>query len=213
MDYFKFNNGALLEAALTHPSYRAKKNSHEFEMLSCIGAQVLNLVLTEELVKRYPGDGRQNYLRKIDKLLFKDVRRAVFIKIEGEKVLKADPLELKMLTSYIFAEACEAYIGALYIDQGIKHVAKFIKEHWQPYIEGKFKIEYDYKQRLDEWVNRSYQEHPIYKVVRESEINFPSLMAVEVSLPQRKSVIGYGPSQSLAQKSAALSVLRELNLI
>ncbi len=202
-----------METALTHPSYKNRRMSGEFEKISFIGTQVLNLVLTEELVKRYSDNSRISYLKRIDKLLFKDVRRAVFIKIEGEKVLKADPLELKMLTSYIFAEACEAYIGALYLDQGIKEAAKFIKEHWQPYLDGKVKVEHDYKQRLDEWTNKSYQELPVYKVIRESEINFPALMAVEVSLPQRKSAIGYGPSQSLAQKSAALSVLRELNLL
>ena len=53
LDY-RFRDGGLLSAALTHPSRRAQGKTSEYERLEFLGDAILGMVVARELYERYP---------------------------------------------------------------------------------------------------------------------------------------------------------------
>lgn len=208
----KIKNPMLLEGALTHPSYNPKKRTI-FERLEFLGDRVLGLIISEELICKHPHDKEGDLAKKLAKLVSKDVCRAVFISIQGDKHLKANVKELKMVTSHIFSDACEALLGALYMDQGLRETKKFVLEHWRPYIDGKINLDQDYKTRLQEWVQKHYNQTPQYILIDKKGTEHQPIFTVEVTIPQRNPIQGVGPTMRMAEKSAALAMLQILDLI
>ncbi|CAO5679034.1 MAG: Ribonuclease 3 [Holosporales bacterium] len=208
----KIKNERLKEGALTHPSFNPKKRTI-FERLEFLGDRVLGLIISEELVCKHPKDSEGALAKKLSKLVSKDVCRAIYIAIEGDKHLKANPKELKMVTSHIYSDACEALLGALYLDQGLREAKKFVTQHWGPYIDEKVNLDQDYKTRLQEWVQKHYNQTPVYELQRKSGTDHQPEFTVTVTIPQRKPVEGVGPTMRMAEKSAALSMLKVLDLI
>ena len=130
---FKFKGTGLLEEALTHRSYlneNPRWHHHNNERLEFLGDAVLELVVTEELFSRFPK-------REEGKLT---VLRAALVNSKSlYEVANTIGLDKELLLSRgenkdaegkgretISANAVEAVIGAIYIDQGYEKAKRFI---------------------------------------------------------------------------------------
>jgi len=120
---YTFRDPALLERALTHPSWAAENGGAHFEQLEFLGDAALDLLASESLLRLRP-DWDQGELSKARTWLVNERALAV---VAGEWEL-ADALrlgkgELKQRArdgdrARILADAVEAVLGAAWLDAG-----------------------------------------------------------------------------------------------
>jgi len=109
------------------------------------------------------------------------------------------------------ADTIEAIIGALFLDQGLKPVYEFIKEHIIAEIPKKLsKPLKDAKSRLQEYIQSQKLPTPKYKVIEESGPDHNKKFIVEVSVKDKHLGQGVGKSKSTAEQKAAENALSSL---
>jgi len=135
-----FKNKELLTQAFCHRSYLNENPSFPLEnneRLEFLGDAVLELVITEFLYKKYP--------KKTEGELTSWRAALVNAKILGDLAKDLDFNDFLLLSrgeskekgkarQYILANTCEAFVGALYLDQGYESASKFIEKQLAPKI-------------------------------------------------------------------------------
>eukprot|EP01132_Coremiostelium_polycephalum_P000196 gene196-260_t len=121
------NNLSLYRLALQHSSAKIEQNSNE--RLEFLGDAVLSLVVAEYLFKKYPLQ-EEGFLTEIRSRI---VNRAslgeLAKKIGMDELLRYDTRSVNQHnTRFVYGNALEAFIGAVYLDQGYMLCAKFIVE-------------------------------------------------------------------------------------
>src|SRR3989338_10614951 len=120
---YTFQNNDFLQQALTHRSYLNENPSWHLdhnERLEFLGDAVLELVVTEYLYKNYPNpEGEMTNWRAAL------VNAVILSKITGEFDLndyillsRGEAKDTGRARQYILANAIEAFIRAIYLDQG-----------------------------------------------------------------------------------------------
>ena len=128
----KFKNLDLLKSAVVHRSYLNEHKSFELdhnERLEFLGDAVLEIITTEHLYRNYPnpeGDLTNWRASLVNSKMLADIAQDLGI----EPFLKMSKGEKQdnntKARNYILANALEAVIGAIYLDQGLKISQKFI---------------------------------------------------------------------------------------
>ncbi len=130
----KFNNLNYLKEALTHRSYLNEHSNWPFchnERLEFLGDAVLELILSDFLFKKYPDfeEGKLTALRA--NLANSFSLRETALKLGLHNYVLLSKGEAKNLTpkSFILADVLEAFIGAIYLDQGFNKAQEFVNQH------------------------------------------------------------------------------------
>ncbi len=213
----RFKDKNILTEAITHRSYL---NEHpEFkldhnERLEFLGDAVLELVVTEHLYQKYPNP--EGELTNWRASLVNGVNLAqIAKKMELEQFIRMSRGESKDSNSkarqYILANAMEAVIGAIYIDQGIKEAKKFIEKNiltgLEEIIENKLYI--DPKSRFQEKAQEISGITPSYKVLESAGPDHNKTFRVGVFLDKEMIADGSGSSKQEAQIEAAKKALKK----
>ncbi len=125
-----FKDKKLLIKSLTHKSFNSNNN---YEKLEFLGDRVLGLIISKTLLEIFPDDKEGSLDKKLASLvnrkkcceISKKLNLENFI-VTGNKRSKKNKIEDK-----IISDACEALIGAIYLDQGLSSVEKFILKFWK----------------------------------------------------------------------------------
>ena len=160
----KFKNKELLSLSLTHKSFNHLSNNEKLEFL---GDRVLALVLSKKLFSLYPQESEGNLDRKFASLVNRKTCLRIGKKLELEKFLilgNAYKKKIK-IEDKILSDACEALIGAVYLDSGFKVAENFILKFWNDEIKKTVKIEIDSKTKLQEFSLKCFKKLPIYKTL------------------------------------------------
>jgi ribonuclease-3 len=213
----KFNNPKLLEQALTHRSYLNEHRDHKLEhneRLEFLGDAVLELVVTEYLYENYKNpEGELTNWRAA--LVNGEMLASISKKLEIEEYLLMSRGEAKdkgRARQYLLANAFEAIVGAIYIDQkekGYQECKKFILENVVselPEILDK-KLFMDPKSRFQEVSQEKVGITPSYRVMSESGPDHDKKFIVGVYLGDDFVAEGDGASKQEAQKNAAIKAL------
>src|SRR5690606_29455831 len=155
----KFANERLLIQAFTHSSY---VNEHRTELyednerLEFLGDAVLELAVSQFLYRNYPkkSEGELTKLRAAivcEPSLFQLAKELKFDQVillgKGEEITGGRH------RPSLLADAFEAFVGALYLDQGFDKVVEFLDVYVFPKIKkGAFSHMMDYKSQLQEIV-------------------------------------------------------------
>lgn len=213
----RFKDKNILTEAITHRSYL---NEHpEFkldhnERLEFLGDAVLELVVTEHLYQKYPNP--EGELTNWRASLVNGVNLAqIAKKMELEQFIRMSRGESKDGNSkarqYILANAMEAVIGAIYLDQGIKEAKKFIEKNiltgLEEIIENKLYI--DPKSRFQEKAQEISGITPSYKVLESAGPDHNKTFRVGVFLDKELIADGNGSSKQEAQIEAARKALKK----
>lgn len=212
----KFKNKDLLTQAFVHRSYLNENPDFHLdqnERLEFLGDAVLELVVTEDLYKRYPdkSEGELTNWRAAlvnSKMLAKvaeDVGLNDFLLLsrgEGKEVGKA--------RQYILANSFEALVGSIYLDLGYEAAEKFIKKYLIVNLEdiiktGSYK---DSKSHFQEEAQEMVGLTPIYKVIKEWGPDHKKNFTVGVYLGKELVAEGQGSSKQEAEEEAAKEALR-----
>src|SRR3989338_6268667 len=133
-----FRNPALLEQALVHRSYLNENPGFTLwhnERLEFLGDAVIELVVTEYLYRTYPNpEGELTNWRAslVNAKTLAEIAAAIFLN-DYLYLSRGEAKEVNTKArQYILANAFEAVVGALYLDQGIEAAESFIKRELLP---------------------------------------------------------------------------------
>lgn len=197
---------ALLDKALTHPSYENRPGVKEWERLEFLGDAVVDLYVCDFLYKNFRDKG-EGELSKIKayivstNFLFK-----VAYSIGLDKLLLLGKGEEKTSRGKerILASALESVCGAIYISCGLKKVFKFLDMVYAPKI--MFAVEggdyVDYKTLLQEIAQRRFSTVPVYETVNVVGPNHSPMFEVKVKVGDLEEY-GVGSNKKEAQRRAA----------
>lgn len=211
-----FKDIGLLEESLTHRSYlneNRRKNLRHNERLEFLGDAVLELVVTDFLFSNYGNpEGELTSWRAA--LVNGEMLSSVSKKLGAEKYLLMSRGEAKdtgRARRYLLANALEAIIGAIYLDQGYKQAEKFIQENIIVNIDNilEEKLYLDPKSYFQEKAQEHSKVTPSYKVIEESGPDHDRVFTVGVFLEDKLIAQGSGPSKQDAQREAARAGLKK----
>ena len=212
----RFTSPAQLKLALTHRSYlhvTGQRDSNE--RLEFLGDSVLGLVTSEHLYRAHPGE-HEGQLTKTKSLLVSKAilsRRALAMGLGRFVLMSHSEMESggRQRLS-ILADAFEAVIGAIYLDQGFEAARSFI-ERWllrdtRAIVADKRHT--NYKSHLQEYVQSTYRTHPVYRIRSEVGPDHSKQFMVEVIVGRRTLGEGKGRNKKEAEQAAARDALERV---
>lgn len=216
-----FKNKNLLKQAFIHRSFinenPGSSLSHN-ERLEFLGDAVLELVVTDFLYKKYPSytEGELTAIRSalVNAIIISEV--ASKIGMNNYLLLsKGEAKDNGKARQYILANTYEAYIGAVYLDQGYDAVNKFVIDtllHRTQEIVSK-KLWRDAKSLVQEKVQEYLGVTPAYKVLSESGPDHDRHFTVGIFFGPSMIAEGKGKSKQEAEQKAAETALKIKNWI
>jgi ribonuclease-3 len=216
----EFTNKALLQRALTHRSYLNENPDYPLEdneRLEFLGDAVLDFITGEYLYHRFPemAEGRLTNLRSALVRTERLAHYAVQLNL-GEFLFlgRGEEDSGGRKRPAILCDAFEALIGALYLDQGIEAVQKFVQKIIEPSLVEILAsdADKDAKSQLQEIAQSHFQLTPTYRTIKEQGPDHAKEFTVEAVIGDKIYGVGEGFSkQSAAQAAAqrALDLLRQ----
>jgi len=210
----RFKNHDLLLEALTHRSYlneRPDWHLNHNERLEFLGDAVLEMAVTEFLFKNY-GDpeGTLTSWRAalVNAIMLSEIAKKVDL---NEYILlsQGEKKDVGRARQYILANAMEAVIGAIYLDQGYEESKKFIDKIIIPELPRiiEEKLYKDAKSLFQEKAQEETGITPSYKVLDQWGPDHSKMFKIGVYLDEELVGLGLGPSKQEAQQKAAEDAL------
>lgn len=217
-----FNNKALLRQAFTHRSYinenrGLKENGGHNERLEFLGDAVLELVVTHYLYDLYPNKTEGDLTSIRSALVNAQTCSTIASEIRINDFLLLSRGEAKdtgRARQYILANALEAVIGAIYLDQGYKKTKEFIYKYITAPLTERVVREglwVDAKSRFQEKAQEVEGVTPSYKTLKEIGPDHDKKFTVGVFLNHNKIAEGIGESKQDAEQMAAENALSQKN--
>jgi len=213
-----FSDISLLKTACTHRSYlneNKSSSSEHNERLEFLGDAVLELVVTSFLFRKYSkkAEGELTAYRSsiVNAVSLTKVAEHMGL---NEYILlsKGEAKDTGRARSIILANAIEAVIGAIYMDQGYNAAANFISSHILNVIDieeiVKNKSWFDAKSRFQERAQEKVGKTPSYKTLKEVGPDHDKQFTLGVFLGDVQVAIGTGPSKQEAEQKAAEKALQ-----
>ena len=218
----KFKNQKLFEQAFIHRSYlnEARQKVESNERLEFLGDSILSFVVSKYLFNTYPlfNEGTLTNLRSLlvnTKSLAQKARELGF----GEllKLSKGEEESKGRENESLLADSFEAFIGALFLDQGILVVEKFLLEIMllKSHILLQKETLKDPKSLLQEYVQakgpagQGGKNSPVYKVLNEKGPSHAKTFSVGVYVGNVLIAKGEGKSKQSAEEMAARQALEK----
>src|SRR3989344_3448312 len=212
-----FNKQELLEEALTHRSYLNEHPRWKYphnERLEFLGDAVLELAVSENLFERFPEKPEGDLTNLRAALVRAEMLAQVAHEAGVNDVIRLSRGEAKdtgRARDVILANAFEAIIGALYLDQGFRIVKAYLKRTLLPKLEyilvsGAFR---DSKSRFQEVAQEKLRITPSYAVLSQRGPDHARIFTVGVYLGEELVAKGEGPSKQIAQQRAAEQALKK----
>lgn len=211
----KFSNIDLLKQALVHRSYLNEHRDFPLdhnERLEFLGDAVLELVVTEYLYLNYPNpEGELTNWRAslVNSNMLSELAREA--RLEDYLFLsKGESKDKGKARQYILANAFEAVIGAIYLDQGWEASKVFITDNLLSRLEYilEHKLYLDPKSKFQEMAQERLGITPSYQVINETGPDHEKEFEVAALLKDQVIATGKGTSKQEAQVHAAAAALK-----
>lgn len=210
-----FKNKDLLKQAFIHRSFineNPRTNLDHNERLEFLGDAVLELVVTDFLYKKYPtyAEGELTALRSalVNAITLSEVAASINMN-EYLLLSRGEAKDMGKARQYILANTFEAYIGALYLDQGYDMAEQFLQKFLLPKtaeIVAK-KLWRDAKSLVQEKAQEYLGVTPAYKVLSESGPDHDKHFTVGIVFGDELVSQGTGKSKQEAEQKAARGAL------
>ncbi len=212
----KFKNKKLLQTAFTHRSFineNRKGVKEHNERLEFLGDAVLELVATFFLYKKYPEKNEGDMTSYRSALVNAVTLSEVASKLNMNDFLllsKGEAKDTGRARQIILANTMEAFIGALFLDQGYEVTEAFIKKHITALIDKIVENEswLDAKSHFQEMAQEVVGVTPLYETIAEIGPDHDKKFTVGVFLGREKVAEGEGKSKQDAEQEAAKGGLK-----
>jgi ribonuclease-3 len=209
----KFNNESLLKRALSHSSYAYEQNSLSNERLEFIGDAVLDLIVGKFLYDELPeseGVLTKKRAQEVCEAALSEYAKSFNL---GDYLLlgKGEEMSGGREKPAILADAFEAFLGAIYIDKGLKEVYKVVEKVVFPNIRRNInKEDSDYKSKLQELLQADKRSLK-YEIISETGPAHDKDFRARVYMDEHiKMGEGKGKSKKEAEQNAAFAALQKL---
>ena len=213
----QFNEASHLYNAFTHSSYvneHRRKKYTDNERLEFLGDAVLELGVSEYLYAAEPNmsEGELTKLRAAIVCEPSLVAFANELKFGAYVLLgKGEEQTGGRTRPALLADVFEAFIGALYIDQGMPTVTVFLEKVVFPKVkDGAFSHVMDYKSRLQEMIQQTNTGQLQYQIIEEKGPAHAKEFITTVQLADEVLGTGTGRSKKEAEQEAARQALLQL---
>ena len=212
---YRFKKKALLEAALTHPSYRYENPEvpTDYQRLEFLGDSVLGMLAADALMKQHP-DSPEGDLTKLKSALTSGPALAkaaaelglgdYLLLGRGEAAAGGAGRESNL------EDALEAVMGAIWLDGGLKAIRKFFERHVFQTLETSEADLTNPKGALQEYAQKEGFGIPEYSVVEESGPDHDRRFKVQVTV-STFVFRGEGRSRREAEKVAAAKAVHSFS--
>lgn len=206
---YEFLDRENLKLALSHRSYSSRNN----ERLEFLGDSILNFVIAEAVYHKFP-KGKEGQLSRLRAKLVKGVTLAEIARswslgdylLLGSGELKSGGFRRES----ILADAVEAIIGAIYLEQGLPVIKPLIEGWYQDRIDA-MSLEdtmKDSKTRLQEYLQGRKLELPKYEVISVTGAAHDQVFVVDCHSGLTDAPVrGSGSSRKIAEQEAAKALL------
>jgi ribonuclease-3 len=213
-----FHQESLLEQAFVHSSYINENPGFarpSNERLEFLGDSILNFVITEKLYEEFPKlpEGKLTEIRA--SLVCRDTLAGLASSLKlGDWLLLGQGEEANegRTKASNLANAMEALIGALYLDQGLARARRFILKQLKPELEEikAGKTTPNYKALVQEFIQGQKRATPIYRLVEASGPDHSKQFTAEILVEGEALGKGTGKSKKTAESQAARAAWKKL---
>ena len=212
-----FKNEALLMEAMTHSSYA---NEHKEmkgiynERIEFLGDAVLELTISDWLFRQFPHfqEGQLTKLRA--QIVCEDSLSLLSKECSLNEYLllgKGETLSGGREKPAILCDVFEAFIGALYLDKGVKEVQRFLNLVVIPKIKnGRYELITDFKTELQEYLQQNGPVQIRYELVKEEGPSHDKIFTVQLIVDGKKYKTASGKTKKAAEQMAAKLTMEEL---
>jgi ribonuclease-3 len=203
----------LYRTALTHRSvlHDLPQNAEQPESnqrLEFLGDAVLDLLISEHLFKLFPssdeGHLSNNRAKIVNRKALANFAAGLGL---GECLIIGDSADRQRIrtSESALADAFEALVGAIYLDQGIAGAERFIMTHVISKVDLQRIVEeeHNYKSRLIEFAQSHHLPAPLYCVIAEEGAEHEKTFTIEVSCNGVVLGRGRAPRKKDAEQIAA----------
>jgi ribonuclease III len=211
----RFNSLPLLRQAFTHASYRnehKRPSLEDNERLEFLGDAVLELVVSEFLYKTKPTMPEGELTRMRAAIVCEPTLVRFARDLQFDQFIRLGRGEERSGGRHrnaLLADVFEAFIGALYLDQGLEVVRSFLDKYVFPSAEAYANLK-DYKTTLQEWVQQHDPRGLRYVISEERGPAHAKEFVVQVYLGDVMMGEGIGRSKKEAEQQAASVALAKL---
>lgn len=213
----KFSNPKLLEQAFLHRSYlnEVKLDSKSNERLEFLGDSILSLVISDYLYNLRSADSEGDLTNLRAHIVKTNSLAEAAKKLELGKYLKlsrGEELGGGRENPQLLANTYEAFLGSIFLDQGLEVVKEVIKKTLLTFFEKELKIgpPKDAKSRLQELVQERLKESPHYKILETKGPDHAKQFIVAVYIKGKEMGKGSGNSKQVAEEESAKEALKNL---
>jgi ribonuclease III len=181
-----------------------------------LGDAVIELIVTDFLYKKYPlfTEGELTAVRSalVNAVIISEIASKIGMN-DYLLLSKGESKDMGKARQYILANTYEAYVGALYLDQGIDVAEKFVTKsllYKTEEIVNK-KLWRDAKSLVQEKAQEYVSVTPSYRVLHESGLDHDKHFTVGIFFGATLIAEGKGKSKQEAEQSAATAALKAKN--
>ena len=216
---YSFKDRDLFRKALTHKSFSFEKDKKgNYEVLEFLGDAVIGLIVSEELIKRFPAksEGELSQIRAylVSEHSLSELAKTVDL---GNYIYlgKGEHLSGGRKKSSILCDVFESLFGAIYLDSDFETAREvfkksFFNKMWE--ILERAVTYKDFKSLLQEVTQKEFKVVPIYTVIKSEGPEHEKVFTVECRVRDLKTV-STGRSKKSAEQQAAKEMLKVLGVI
>jgi ribonuclease-3 len=206
---YSFTDRALLERALTHAS--VGNGVEDYERLEFLGDRVLALVIAETLLAIDEAADAGPLSKRLHVLVSREacaeIGRALGVgpalRLPGGETRRGAREQTRFL-----ADACEALIGAVYLEAGLDIARERVLALWRALLESPHdERTANPKSRLQEWAVAAGRGAPAYRLVSRSGPDHAPVFTVEAAVAGAAPASASAATRQAAEKAAALVLL------
>lgn len=208
-----FADSTLLVRALTHVSFDREKSEGHNEVLEFLGDAVLDLAVSDLLMRRYPARSEGDLSRMRAALVnsFVLAEKAALLNLGSMLRLgKGEERSGGRTKPSILAGAFEALLGAVYQDSGFEPARRLVEKYFSADVTEKTLGQQDYKTRLQEISQMIFRVPPTYQIVDETGPDHDKQFITEISVGGAVLGKGAGKTKKQSEQEAARVALAEL---
>ncbi|HLN86578.1 MAG TPA: ribonuclease III [Candidatus Limnocylindrales bacterium] len=210
---YRFKDPALLIRCLTHVSYDRQKIEGHNEVLEFLGDAVLDLAVSDLLMRHNPEKSEGDLSRMRASLVNSTVLAEKATELKLGPLLRLGKGEERSegrSKPSILAGAFEALLGGIYQEGGYAAARGAVERYFLDDVSGKKLGQQDYKTRLQEISQMLFHAPPTYRVVSESGPDHEKFFVTEISVGGTVLGKGEGRSKKQSEQAAAKIALMEL---
>ncbi len=211
---FHPNDVKLYEQALTHRSSHLPdgKRPCNNERLEFLGDAILGAAVADILYKHFPNK-KEGFLTSVrSKIVQRETLNRIALEMGLDKMTIAS-IRQHAHNNYVYGNALEALIGAIYLDHGYRKCFKFVKERMIGHYLSLEKIarkEMNFKSNLLEWGQKEKLKIDFELTSIYSDKNKNQIFRTAVSVGGNPLGTGTGYTKKESQQAAAKKAIRRI---